>query len=136
MAFWRFAHGLNLKQKPPILERLLQIKNAKHLSGSFFFQLLGNRALELAGLVRKLVGVSLQKESIKTAAMLNRLERVGTDAETIGEPHGIADQADIAQIGQKAPSDLVVGMAHIVACQWVLACQLANSSHVIRNSAI
>ena len=52
--------------------------------------------------------------------MFNGFESIRTDAETIGQAHGVANQADIAQIGQKAPSDLVVGMAHIVACQWFL----------------
>jgi len=129
MAFWRLAHGLNLKQKPPILERLLQIREYEMIR-QLFPPASWQSSSSACALDGKVIAACFQEKGIKPAAVLNRLEGVGADAETVGEAHGIADQADIAQVRQKkAPPNLVVGMAHIVARQWVLACQLANSSH-------
>lgn len=47
--------------------------------------------------------------------MLDRLQRDGADAEIIALPHRIAQQMDIAEIGQEAGLGLVVGVAHLVA---------------------
>ena len=61
--------------------------------------------------------------------MFNSLQRVGRDPEPVGETHGFAHQADIAQVWQKAAAQLVVRMAYIVTRHRVLSGQLANSSH-------
>ena len=55
------------------------------------------------------------REGIKSARMLDRLQRDGADAEIIALPHGIADQIDAAQVRQEPRLRLVIGMADLVA---------------------
>ena len=84
---------------------------------------------EPAQLARKLAVAAREQEAVEPAPMLDRAQRMGGDAQPDALAQGLAVQPLPAQIGQKAPPGLVVGMADVVARHHALAGQLAASRH-------
>src|SRR5687767_15692197 len=82
--------------------------------GFGFLGLLGELALQFAGLGRQLVGAGLGQPVVEAADMLDRAQAVGRHAQLDALPERVRDQRHILQIGQKGPLGLVeIGRAHV-----------------------
>ena len=101
-------------------------------SGSFGlgFGLLFNGLLQALGLDRKIISLGLDQEGIKPATMLNRLQRMGADAEIVRIAQSFAHQVDLAEIGVEAGLGLVVGMADLMARKPTLTRQFTAARHL------
>src|SRR5258708_15798462 len=79
------------------------------------FELLGDGALQPAGAHGELAVTCLQEERVDAAAMLDRAERMRSDSQVNLLPERVADQRHLTEIGQEAPTCLVVRVADAVA---------------------
>src|SRR5436853_4876005 len=104
----------------------------KRLGGrgsGFGLLLLGDLALQAAGLEAEAVVLRLQKPIVEPANMLDRAQAVHRDAQLDPAAQGLADQGHVLQIGQEGALGLVVGVGNVVAHLPALAGQLANARH-------
>src|ERR1700677_2900746 len=97
--------------------------------GLGFGALLGDFALELDRVLRKLGLVGLDEEIVEAAAMLDRPQRRRGDAQAHGALEQIRGERDLDEIGQEARARLAVGMADFVAGLNGYPCQLAAACH-------
>ncbi len=89
-------------------------------------------ALQSAGFRGKLPIARLQQESIKSASMFNRAQRVGANSQAHLAVQRFTHKAYIAKIGQKSATRLVMRVAHIVAGLNVFSCQLTTPGHGLK----
>ena len=61
--------------------------------------------------------------------MLDRLQRIGADLERDGLAQRVADEMNLAKIGQEPPLGLVVGVADGIADKDALSRQFATPCH-------
>jgi len=75
-------------------------------------ELLLNVALQMASIDREIIGMRLDQEGIKATAVLNRAERMGSNAQGYGAAKSFRLQGHLAQVRQELALGLVVRMAH------------------------
>src|SRR5262245_9997684 len=80
-------------------------------------------------LLRQLLSPCLQQIGIEAAAMFDRFQSVGADPQRDRLAKRIADEVNLAKIGQKPPLRLVVGMTHGMADKDTLSRQFATPCH-------
>ena len=107
---------------------------SKFLAGSLgsdccFSLLLCDLTLQQASALRKFLVVRLDEERIETAAMFNRTQSVGGNAQAIALAERFGHQRNIAEVRQKAATRLVVRVADIVAVLDRLAGQFTSAGH-------
>src|SRR5215510_6108754 len=90
---------------------------------------LSDLSLQLERLRGQVVVLRLQQERIKTAAMIDCLERVRRNAQLDRAAERVRDHGDVEQIGQEAPLGLDVGVADLVPNLRSLAGEFAPPRH-------
>jgi hypothetical protein len=94
-----------------------------------FVRLLLNLAAQQARAHAQIAFIGLQQKGIQTTTMFDRPDRSSRHTQAIALSECIGNQRDIAQIWQKLPLRLVVGVADIVAGLNAFACQFACARH-------
>src|SRR5690606_19122059 len=102
---------------------------AESLGSDCFSLLLCDLTLQQASALRQFLVVGLDEERIQTAAMFDRTQGVGGNAQTIALAEGFGHQRNIAEVRQKAATRLVVRVADIVAVLDRLAGQFTSAGH-------
>jgi 2-dehydro-3-deoxyphosphogluconate aldolase / (4S)-4-hydroxy-2-oxoglutarate aldolase len=97
--------------------------------GLSFGALLGDFALELDRVLRKLRLVGLDEEIVEAAAMLDRTQGRRGDPQAHRALEHIRDKRDLDEVGQEARAGLAVGMADLVAGLNGDSSQLAAACH-------
>ena len=73
-------------------------------------------ALEIRALSRQLVVLRLHQEGVEPAAVIDRLQRIGRDAQAGTERSSASEiSVTLQQVGQEPPLGLAVRVAHLVA---------------------
>src|SRR5690606_7591160 len=93
-------------------------------------RLLYDLLAQQARALRQLVLARLEQEAVEPAAMLDRAQSGGRDAQAEAAAERLGHQGDIHEIRQKAAPRLVVGVAHIVAAHHGLAGQFTRAGHL------
>src|SRR5215470_16581757 len=97
--------------------------------------LLLNLALEMARLDREFLVFCLHQKGVEAAAMIDRFQRIGRNAQPYRAVERIGDERDVAQIGQEPPLGLAVGVAHLMASLRRLSGQITPPRHGASSSS-
>src|SRR3954471_14831320 len=90
-----------------------------------FGELLLDLALDLKSARRQVVVLGLFQEGIETAAVVDRLERIGRDTQLHRAAKRIGNRADVAEVRQEPALRFTVRVAHLVAGLRALTGQFA-----------
>src|SRR5579883_799524 len=92
-------------------------------------ELLLDRALDVARAHRELLVLGLEQEGVEAAAAVDRLQRIGGNAQLHRAAERVRHHGDVDQIGEEAPLGLDVRVADLVADLRALAGQFTTPGH-------